>query len=65
MTAQILSIIIFVGMFLMIILDKFERHMVTLVSGALVLLVFLLVSLLALAVYLIRKKRSKEEQEKE
>ena len=39
MTAQILSIIIFVGMFLMIILDKFERHMVTLVSGALVLLV--------------------------
>ena len=39
MTAQILSIIIFVGMFLMIILDKFERHMVTLVSGDVVLLV--------------------------
>ena len=33
--------------------------------GALVLLVFLLASLLALAVYLIRKKRSKEEQEEE
>ena len=37
MTAQILAICIFIGMFLLIILDKFERHHITLVSGALVL----------------------------
>lgn len=37
MLAQILAIIIFLGMFLLIILDKFERHVVTLTSGALVL----------------------------
>ncbi|MCH3971214.1 MAG: citrate transporter [Oscillospiraceae bacterium] len=39
MVAEILAIIIFLGMFLLIILNKFERHMVTLVSGALVLAV--------------------------
>ena len=38
MFAQIIAIIIFVGMFLLIILDKFERHYVTLGSGALVLI---------------------------
>lgn len=37
MLAQILAIVIFLGMFLMIILDKVERHVVTLSSGALVL----------------------------
>ena len=37
MAAQILAICIFIGMFLLIILDKFERHHITLVSGALVL----------------------------
>ena len=37
MSAQILAICIFIGMFLLIILDKFERHHITLVSGALVL----------------------------
>ena len=37
MAAQILAICIFIGMFLMIILDKFQRHHITLVSGALVL----------------------------
>jgi Na+/H+ antiporter NhaD/arsenite permease-like protein len=39
MLAQILAIIIFLGMFLMIILDKFERQWITLVSGALMLVV--------------------------
>ena len=37
MLAQIIAICIFLGMFLLIILDKFERHYITLVSGALVL----------------------------
>ena len=37
MFAQIIAILIFLGMFLLIILDKFERHYVTLGSGALVL----------------------------
>ena len=37
MFAQIVAILIFLGMFLLIILDKFERHYVTLGSGALVL----------------------------
>ena len=37
MFAQIVAIFIFLGMFLLIILDKFERHYVTLGSGALVL----------------------------
>ncbi|MBR6968431.1 MAG: citrate transporter [Ruminococcus sp.] len=37
--AQIFAIIIFVGMFVMIVLDKIERHYVTLGSGALTLLV--------------------------
>ncbi|MDO4285703.1 MAG: SLC13 family permease [Eubacteriales bacterium] len=38
MVAQTIAILIFVGMFLLIILDKFERHYVTLASGALMLL---------------------------
>lgn len=33
MFAQIVAIFIFLGMFLLIILDKFERHYVTLVFG--------------------------------
>lgn len=37
MLAQIFAIVIFLGMFLLIILDKIERHVVTLSSGALVL----------------------------
>lgn len=37
--AQILAVVIFIGMFLMIVLDKFERHWITLGSGALVLVV--------------------------
>ena len=37
MLAQIIAICIFVAMFLLIILDKFERHYITLGSGALVL----------------------------
>ena len=37
MFAQIVAVFIFLGMFLLIILDKFERHYVTLGSGALVL----------------------------
>lgn len=37
MLAQILAIAIFIGMFMLIIFDKFERHHITLVSGALVL----------------------------
>ena len=37
MFAQIIAICIFVTMFLLIILDKFERHYITLGSGALVL----------------------------
>ena len=37
MFAQIIAIVIFLGMFLLIILDKFERHYVTLCSGTLVL----------------------------
>lgn len=37
MISQILAIIIFVAMFIMIVSDKVERHIVTLVSGALVL----------------------------
>ena len=37
MISQILAIIIFVGMFVMIVSDKIERHIVTLVSGGLVI----------------------------
>ena len=37
MLAQVIAICIFLGMFLLIILDQFERHVITLVSGALVL----------------------------
>lgn len=37
MLAQVFAIVIFLGMFFMIILDKVERHVVTLSSGALVL----------------------------
>ena len=37
MFAQIIAICIFAAMFLLIILDKFERHYVTLGSAALVL----------------------------
>ena len=37
MLAQVIAICIFLGMFLLIILDKFERHYITLGSGALVL----------------------------
>lgn len=37
MFAQIIAIVIFLGMFLLIILDKFEQHYVTLCSGILVL----------------------------
>ena len=37
MLAQVLAIVIFLGMFLLIVLDRFERHVVTLSSGALVL----------------------------
>ena len=41
MLAQVIAICIFLGMFLLIILDQFERHVITLVSGALVfILVF-------------------------
>jgi Na+/H+ antiporter NhaD/arsenite permease-like protein len=39
MTAQIFAVIIFVGMFIMIVLDKIERHLVTLGSGILTLAV--------------------------
>ncbi len=38
MVAQVLALLIFVGMFVLIILDKFERQWVTLVSGALMLI---------------------------
>jgi len=38
MLAQVIAICIFLGMFLLILLDRFERHVVTLVSGALVLI---------------------------
>lgn len=41
MLAQIFAILIFLGMFTLIILDKFERHYITLVSGALVLVLVL------------------------
>lgn len=37
MIAQAAAVVIFVGMFVLIVLDKFERHYVTLVSGALML----------------------------
>lgn len=37
--AQIFAVIIFVGMFVMIVLDKIERHFVTLGSGILTLVV--------------------------
>ena len=37
--AQIFAVIIFVGMFVMIVLDKIERHLVTLGSGILTLVV--------------------------
>ena len=41
MLVQVIAICIFLGMFLLIILDQFERHVITLVSGALVfILVF-------------------------
>lgn len=39
MSAQIFAVLIFVAMFIMIVVEIFERHIVTLVSGALVLLV--------------------------
>lgn len=39
MIAPILATVIFLGMFLLIILDKFERQYITLTSGALVLIV--------------------------
>jgi Na+/H+ antiporter NhaD/arsenite permease-like protein len=35
--AQILAIVIFTGMFLLIIFDKFERHLLTLTGGALII----------------------------
>lgn len=38
-TAQIFAVIIFVGMFIMIVLDKIERHLVTMGSGILTLTV--------------------------
>ena len=38
MLAQVIAICIFLGMFLLIILDQFERHVITLASGALVLI---------------------------
>lgn len=38
MNAQIVAVVIFVLMFVMIVLEKFERHHITLVSGGLVLL---------------------------
>lgn len=38
MTAQVLAVAIFVVMFLMIIMEKFEKHYITLVSAALTLL---------------------------
>ena len=38
MLAQVIAICIFLGMFLLIILDQFEHHVITLVSGALVLI---------------------------
>lgn len=38
MTAQIVAILIFIVMFLMIVTEVFERHIITLASGALVLL---------------------------
>ena len=37
--AQIFAVVIFVGMFIMIVLDKIERHYVTLGSGILTLVV--------------------------
>ena len=39
MIAQAAALIIFVGMFVLIILDKFERQWITLVSGLLMLIV--------------------------
>ena len=39
MAAQIIAVVIFVAMFVMIVLDKFERHYVTLVSAGLVIAV--------------------------
>ena len=39
LTAQIFAVIIFIGMFIMIVLDKIERHYVTLGSGLLTLVV--------------------------
>jgi Na+/H+ antiporter NhaD/arsenite permease-like protein len=39
LAAQVFAVIIFVGMFLMIVLDKIERHFVTLGSGILTLVV--------------------------
>lgn len=38
MAAQILAVIIFLAMFIMIIMEKFERHVITLVSGLLTLI---------------------------
>lgn len=39
MLAQVLAVVIFIGMFLLIISEKVERHVVTLVSGLLTLIV--------------------------
>ncbi len=41
MFAQLIAIAIFLGMFTLIILDKFERHIITMVSGTLVLVLVL------------------------
>ena len=38
LTAQILATVIFVVMFVLIVLDKIERHIVTLLCGALTLI---------------------------
>lgn len=38
MISQLLATIIFIAMFVMIVSDKVERHIVTLVSGGLVML---------------------------
>ena len=57
MFAQIIAICIFVTMFLLIILDKFERHYITLGSGALVLV---LAGAAFLTVRLVKKRRKRD-----
>lgn len=39
MTAQIIAVLIFVAMFILIVLEKFERHHITLIAGLLTLVV--------------------------